>query len=160
VRESQQLCTIAGCCCCCIVLCKQRHLATPSPTHFEHHSVCSVVHTLDYNCLLVCCNSVCAIIKGEATYLPEWIDYHSHLGVGQFYLYDNGPGPEVTRLISSCLLETFTTAACGSCCMRIHNSNLHMVLSVFLSLMVGHIVSCPNATKLNRCEQTTLIVRG
>eukprot|EP00953_Heterococcus_sp_UTEX-ZZ885_P030541 16140-Heterococcus_DN1.PRE.1 len=37
-------------------------------------------------------------------YLPEWIDYHSHLGVGQFYLYDNGPGPEVTRLIDYRLL--------------------------------------------------------
>jgi hypothetical protein len=59
---------------------------------------------------------VCAIIKGEATYLPEWIDYHSHLGVGQFYLYDNGPGPEVTRLISYRLLVTvYSTAACGSC---------------------------------------------
>lgn len=33
--------------------------------------------------------SICAIVRDENTYLPEWIEYHKLLGVEKFYLYDN-----------------------------------------------------------------------
>ena len=33
--------------------------------------------------------SVCAIMKNEAPYVREWIDYHRLLGVKRFYIYDN-----------------------------------------------------------------------
>lgn len=33
--------------------------------------------------------SVCAILKNEGHYLPEWIEYHLLRGVEHFYLYDN-----------------------------------------------------------------------
>lgn len=32
----------------------------------------------------------CVIIKDENYYLPEWIAYHSAVGVEHFYLHDNG----------------------------------------------------------------------
>ena len=33
--------------------------------------------------------SVVAILKNEAPYLKEWLDYHLLAGVEHFYLYDN-----------------------------------------------------------------------
>lgn len=33
--------------------------------------------------------SVCAIVKNEAPYIEEWIEFHLLQGVGHFYLYDN-----------------------------------------------------------------------
>lgn len=33
--------------------------------------------------------AVCAIIKDEAPYMLEWLEYHKHLGVDKFYIYDN-----------------------------------------------------------------------
>lgn len=36
--------------------------------------------------------SVCAIFKDEASYLPEWIEFHRLMGVERFFLYDNGSG--------------------------------------------------------------------
>ena len=33
--------------------------------------------------------SITAILKNEAPYIKEWIEYHKMLGVERFYLYDN-----------------------------------------------------------------------
>ena len=33
--------------------------------------------------------SICAIMKNEAPYVKEWIDYHRLVGVKRFYIYDN-----------------------------------------------------------------------
>lgn len=33
--------------------------------------------------------SVCAIAKNEGSYFKEWIDWHIHVGVEKFYIYDN-----------------------------------------------------------------------
>lgn len=33
--------------------------------------------------------SVCAIVKNEANYLKEWIEFHRLIGVDHFYLYNN-----------------------------------------------------------------------
>jgi hypothetical protein len=34
--------------------------------------------------------AICAIFKDEGKYLGEWIAFHRSVGVGHFYLYDNG----------------------------------------------------------------------
>jgi hypothetical protein len=34
--------------------------------------------------------AIVAIMKNEGLYLKEWIDFHKLVGVGKFYLYDNG----------------------------------------------------------------------
>lgn len=34
--------------------------------------------------------SVCAIVKDEDSYFPEWITYYRIMGVSHFWLYDNG----------------------------------------------------------------------
>jgi hypothetical protein len=33
--------------------------------------------------------SICAIVKDENSYLPEWLAYHRTVGVEHFYIYDN-----------------------------------------------------------------------
>ena len=33
--------------------------------------------------------AICAIVKDENDYLPEWLDYHFRLGVEKIYLYDD-----------------------------------------------------------------------
>jgi glycosyltransferase involved in cell wall biosynthesis len=32
---------------------------------------------------------VCAIVRNEADYIAEWLEYHLHAGVEKFYIYDN-----------------------------------------------------------------------
>lgn len=39
--------------------------------------------------------SVCAIVKNETAYLPEWIEYHKLQGVDRFYIYDNGSTDDI-----------------------------------------------------------------
>jgi hypothetical protein len=34
--------------------------------------------------------AVCAIFKDEAPFLPEWLAFHTMIGVDRFFLYDNG----------------------------------------------------------------------
>ncbi len=34
--------------------------------------------------------AICATIKDEGPYLRDWIEFHKIVGVGRFYLYDNG----------------------------------------------------------------------
>jgi len=41
--------------------------------------------------------SICTMIKDEAKYLEEWFNYHATLGIGQFYIYDNGPGAKLDK---------------------------------------------------------------
>ena len=33
--------------------------------------------------------AICAIVKNEAPYIKEWIEYHKMIGVQKFYIYDN-----------------------------------------------------------------------
>ncbi len=41
---------------------------------------------------------IAAIFKDENPYLREWLEYHRHVGIGHFYLYDNDGG-ELARQI-------------------------------------------------------------
>ena len=43
--------------------------------------------------------SVVAIIKDEAHYLKEWLDYHLAAGVDHFFLYDNGSTDETREIL-------------------------------------------------------------
>jgi FkbM family methyltransferase len=42
-----------------------------------------------YNIRNKCTLSVCAILKNEAPYLIEWLEFHKIVGVERFYLYNN-----------------------------------------------------------------------
>lgn len=44
--------------------------------------------------------SVCAVIRNEAPYLEEWLDFHIAQGVEHFYLYDNGSTDKVQNLLT------------------------------------------------------------
>ena len=43
--------------------------------------------------------AVVAVIKDEARYLKEWLDYHLLAGVEHFYLYDNGSTDETGEIL-------------------------------------------------------------
>jgi len=43
--------------------------------------------------------SLCAIVKDENEYLPEWLEYHKLLGVDRFYIYDNGSAVPVRKTL-------------------------------------------------------------
>ena len=45
----------------------------------------NISHTLAYEHEL----SICAIFQNEAPYLKEWLDYHLHVVVEHFWLYNN-----------------------------------------------------------------------
>ncbi|TDU30814.1 glycosyl transferase family 92 [Panacagrimonas perspica] len=40
-----------------------------------------------------------AAIKNEADFLPEWIEFHRHVGVDRFVLYDNGSTDHTVRVL-------------------------------------------------------------
>ena len=43
--------------------------------------------------------SITAILKNEAPYIKEWIEYHKMLGVNRFYLYDNESDDNVKDIL-------------------------------------------------------------
>jgi hypothetical protein len=53
-----------------------------------------------------------AIFKDEASYLPEWFEFHRLVGVERFFLYDNGSSDGVSSEVpevSSCDLQRSDT---------------------------------------------------
>lgn len=44
--------------------------------------------------------AVCAIVKDEARYLREWIEFHRLVGVGQFFIYDNGSTDNLLEVLT------------------------------------------------------------
>jgi hypothetical protein len=42
---------------------------------------------------------VCAILKNEAGYLKEWLDYHIMIGIDKFYIYDNESDDETFEIL-------------------------------------------------------------
>jgi glycosyltransferase involved in cell wall biosynthesis/tetratricopeptide (TPR) repeat protein len=49
----------------------------------------TISHALSHNDRAKCELSVCAIMKDEAPYLIEWLEFHKIVGVERFYLYNN-----------------------------------------------------------------------
>ncbi|MEG4232671.1 FkbM family methyltransferase [Microcoleus sp. Pol11C3] len=49
----------------------------------------TISHTPSHNDRAKCELSVCAIMKDEAPYLIEWLEFHKIVGVERFYLYNN-----------------------------------------------------------------------
>ena len=43
--------------------------------------------------------AVVTIIKNEAPYIKEWLDYHLLAGVNHFYLYDNQDDDEQKKIL-------------------------------------------------------------
>ena len=43
--------------------------------------------------------SVVAIIRDEAIYMQEWLDYHILAGVDKFYIYDNGSKDNISEIL-------------------------------------------------------------
>jgi glycosyltransferase involved in cell wall biosynthesis len=43
--------------------------------------------------------SVVAIVKGEAPYMAEWLEYHLLMGVEKFYIYDNGSTDNLLEIL-------------------------------------------------------------
>jgi len=52
--------------------------------------------------------SLCAIIKDEAGYLPEWLEHHILQGVQHFYIYDNN-SVDSTRTLLTTTYKDFVT---------------------------------------------------
>ena len=48
-----------------------------------------------------CTLSICAILKDEAPYLIEWLEFHQIVGVERFYLYDNSSSDHAKDLVES-----------------------------------------------------------
>ncbi len=53
--------------------------------------------------------SVCAIVKNEAKYLKEWIEFHRLVGVDHFYLYNNGNIDSVQKVLSPYIRKGIVT---------------------------------------------------
>ena len=49
--------------------------------------------------------SIASIIKNEAPYLPEWIEYHKMLGVEKFYIYDNESTDNTKEVLKSYIAD-------------------------------------------------------
>ncbi|MBF0122417.1 MAG: glycosyltransferase family 92 protein, partial [Candidatus Omnitrophica bacterium] len=55
----------------------------------------------DHPCYL----SVCAIIKDEAQYIKEWIEFHRIVGVEKFFIYDNGSSDDLKDVLAPYIRE-------------------------------------------------------
>lgn len=45
--------------------------------------------------------SICAVVRNEAPYIAEWIEYHLLQGVDHFFLYENGSSDATRNLLES-----------------------------------------------------------
>lgn len=45
--------------------------------------------------------AICACIKDEEQNLEEWLDYHISIGVGKFYIYDNGSTDNTKKILGN-----------------------------------------------------------
>ncbi len=53
--------------------------------------------------------SICAFIKDEHAYLPEWIEFHRLLGVEHFFIYDNGSAIPIARTLEEDVCQGIVT---------------------------------------------------
>lgn len=44
--------------------------------------------------------SATCIIKNEAEYMPEWLEYHLLVGFEKFYIYDNGSTDNIKQVLA------------------------------------------------------------
>lgn len=49
--------------------------------------------------------AVCAIVKNEAPYIAEWIDWHRSQGVEKFYIYDNESSDNLSEVLEPYVRE-------------------------------------------------------
>ena len=49
--------------------------------------------------------SICAIFQNEARFMKEWIDYHRHVGVEHFWLYNNNSNDEYAEVLYPYIIE-------------------------------------------------------
>ena len=50
-----------------------------------------------------------AIVKNEASYLDEWIEFHRLVGVEHIYLYDNGSTDQTREVVAPYISQGFVT---------------------------------------------------
>ena len=68
--------------------------------YLRKHPECNICPLVfEHNCNGYVDLSVCAIIKNEAPYMEEWLDYHLSVGVKRFYIYDNGSTDNLTEIL-------------------------------------------------------------
>lgn len=49
--------------------------------------------------------SIAAIVRNEAPYIAEWIEYHGLVGIEHFYIYDNGSTDDLAEVLRPYLLD-------------------------------------------------------
>lgn len=49
--------------------------------------------------------AICVIIKNEAKYIEEWLEYHINLGVNKFFVYDNESQDNIQNILQSYVSE-------------------------------------------------------
>lgn len=49
--------------------------------------------------------AICVIIKNEAKYIEEWLEYHINLGVNKFLIYDNESQDNIRNVLQSYISE-------------------------------------------------------
>lgn len=45
--------------------------------------------------------AICVCVKNEGLYLKEWLDYHISIGIGKYYIYDNGSTDNTKEILSN-----------------------------------------------------------
>ena len=53
--------------------------------------------------------SACAVIKNEAKYIKEWIEFHRIVGVEHFYLYNNGSTDRIYKVLRPYIRQGIVT---------------------------------------------------
>jgi len=53
--------------------------------------------------------SICAVIRNEAKYLKEWIEFHRLIGVDHFYLYDNNSTDRLYKALNPYIKKGLVT---------------------------------------------------
>lgn len=85
---------------------------------FRRAGLCDAVQTIegDVGSYYI---SIAAIVKNEARYIREWIEYHRIVGVEHFFIYDNGSTDNLRELLNPYIQDKLVTYhSCPGTCLQ------------------------------------------
>jgi hypothetical protein len=80
--------------------------------------------------------AIVAIVKNEASYLAEWIEFHAMLGVEHFYIYDNDSSDNTAEVLAPYIKDGLVTITPW----RNFSQGLHPQYAAYAHAMTNYVV--------------------
>jgi len=94
--------------------------------------------------------AICATIKDEAPYIPEWIEFHRGVGVEHFFLYDNLSSDGSKEVLEPWVRAGLVTLS--GCSIPFEQGGQNWAYADALSKRAGARAGSPSSTSMSSCS--------